>query len=402
MQLMTDGKPHSKYKRIMASLYPLEEIPKDLWSLDLHDKQNFACLLITIILVWFASLSSGEIGSFMGYWDGPNYVYAAKSLYNIPSDYPWKREFGYQPSYFACHLPGFPLIISFFATITFNNYWIGDMLAIITCSLLCSYAFRRLLIVYNAVSKPHWTALLFTWLPLRFIVYKSVGASEPLYSFYVYMSLICFKINNKILMLFSLWGACITRIEGLSIVGTIGLSYLLRLDIIGAIITSFGFLATASMFYLHHIKFGDWKSYFKFNQGRQKLLHFPFFSLVYDSNSVNKIPRVFKVFDLFLPMLTGTLIIYTISIPIAIFCTVYILYVSSLNHMDTFRYALPAYTLTLLIGFDMIWSSKKFKQAAPFLSIIYSVFAVFYVVGQVVTNRCDRDFLKDIMNPKSP
>lgn len=47
----------------------------------------------------------------MSDWGGPNDLYAGATLYDIRPYNPWTPHFRFPESYFACHLPGDPLVI---------------------------------------------------------------------------------------------------------------------------------------------------------------------------------------------------------------------------------------------------------------------------------------------------
>ncbi|EAY12479.1 hypothetical protein TVAG_128930 [Trichomonas vaginalis G3] len=337
--------------------------------------------------------------AFLCYWDGPNYVYAAKTLYKIPPNNPWTRAFRYPPSYFACHLPGYPLLIRFFATITLNCYWLGYVLAILFGSVGIAFVFRRLLVVYNCVVDPVYSSYLLLIIPIRLTLYKSVGASEPLYMMYVYLALIFFKTDQLIFMLLSMWGACITRIEGLSIVGTIGLSYLLRFDILRAMFTSLGFLATPAVAYFHQIRFHSYKAYINFNMNTAGLIRFPLYSLIIPSRYEKFCIQSHMLFAVITPLLAATVMMYTTCVPIAIYSTVYIIYVISIFHMDLFRYALPAFTVALIIGFDPIFSNPIFKARIIYFIGFPIVILLWYYYGQITTNKAPDDFLLEVLYP---
>lgn len=368
---------------------------KSLWKLDKFDYIYFVIYLITFFFIWICSSFARDFYSLLSYWDGPNYVYAAKTFYDIPNDNPWGKYFKFPKYYFACHLPGFPIVIKIFAILLFGNYWVGDVLAILSTSLLSIYLFRRLLLVYNCVKYIRWTTLLFLFLPIRMVIYRNVGASEPLYISFIFLSLIFYKLNKKMYMIFAMWGASFTRIEGLSIVGTIGLCYLLKFDILSAIFTSLGFLGFIFILLFHQYKFGDFTAYFKFNQGGQGLLNYPFSNII--NNSYSTINR-YKFLTQHLIMLIGLINIYNISLPFSIFSTIYFIYSTSLNHMDVYRYSLPGYILCLLVGLDVIWSSSLFKKHFLSISLFYLFALFFYSIGQITTNICGHNFLNEVMN----
>jgi hypothetical protein len=386
-------------RKWMPSLYPIKP-PKCLWKIDEDDVKTWVMQITVIIFVWIFSMISGSFIAYLCYWDGPNYVYAARTFYDIPEGYQWQRRFKYEPYYFACHLPGFPLVIKFFSTILFGEYIFGDIAAIIFCALLVTYVFRRFLIVYNAVDDPVYTTRLSVFLPLRFMLYKCVGASEPLYMSYCFLAFIFFKTDQLIFMLPAMWGACITRIEGLALVGSIGLSYLLRFDIPRAAFTALGFLGTASNALLHKIKFGDYFAYFKFNQGQQRLIN-PnvFYSLYYGARSLTRLTLPYNLILLESILIPGVFVLLSIAVPLGIFGVVYVIYVSVLFHIDLIRYALPAYMPALLIAYDAIWSHSYFKKNSYILYPFFGFIVALYSLGQIGTNRCEDNFFLEACDP---
>lgn len=396
MMILNEEEPRKSFKNsFYESLSPVINSSKNIWIIDKFDLFVFSVHFSVFLLFWLITLISGEFFIPLEYWDGPNYVYVAKTLYNIPSNNPWSQHFHYPKYYFACHLPGFPLVIRFFAFITFNSYWFGDILAIIFCSSLSIYSFRRLLTVFDCVEDPKWTTILYLCIPIRNVLYHCVGASEPLFLSYCYLSFIFYKINKRFLMLLALCGACMTRIEGLAIVGTIGLCYLLRFDILGGLITSLSLSIYAALLYIHQKMFGTYKAYFKFNYGLIRLQ--PFYAFHDYSKKLELIPHLNSILMLDFVMLGGTLILYTISIPMAIFATVYLIYSSMLVHDDVYRYILPGYILALLIGYDSIWSNPVFKKYSYFPLIFYAIIMSEYSLCHLISNCSTYEFLLEVM-----
>jgi hypothetical protein len=108
----------------------------------------------------------------------------------------------------------------------FNNFLLGTHVAILAISLLLAYAFRRVLSIYDAVRYPARAAAALSLLPLRLVPYHTAAASEPLFLLFVCLAFIFFRTNSMFFLFISLAGACITRVEGLALWGTIGLCYL--------------------------------------------------------------------------------------------------------------------------------------------------------------------------------
>ena len=380
----------------IPSLSPIKRLPKNFWKPCIDD---FVCVLMPVstLIIWGICAIIGHWDAPFCYWDGPNYVYAAKTLYRIPDKNPWTSGFGYPPSYFACHLPGLPIIIRIISTICLNSFWIGNALTILLIPAILAFVFRRLLIVYGAVTDPTWTTALLSLVPLRFLIYHSVGASEPLFMLYSFLAFIFFKSDQILFVVLALCGACITRVEGLIMVGTIGLCYLLRLDLLKSIITGLSLLSYVLLVVFHKIRFGIYDAYIKFNQGRQKLIGpFPFFELIRNAKQGMNVSFL-SCYYLYLPFIVGSSMLLSNVLPFAIMCIAYILYVSLLFHIDILRYSIPAYVLALLVGFDPILSSPQGKRAIKYLVPLYIVIALRYSVMQICSNRAPLWFMKDAL-----
>jgi hypothetical protein len=263
-------KPFAPYfTSFFRSLDPVYQACPSFWSLDADDAICFAVMLLSTLLVWFAILITGPFASVVSYWDGPNYVYAAITLYDIPAENPWTTSFNYDPSYFSCHLPGFPLLIRFWAFFTVGNYYFADILAIVSSSLLLSYSFRRLLLAFGCCASPTYSSCLLAFVPMRLVIYHSVGASEPLFIAGVCFSLIFYRFDNLTGVLFSVWLCCLTRIEGMAVGFAIGVCFVLRLRIAEGFAMFLTFAVPVALMVLHRAMFGDALSYMKFNKDHQ-------------------------------------------------------------------------------------------------------------------------------------
>lgn len=382
-----DRRKQTILERYLPNLEPVSSIPQNFWRLDSKDLINIGIMAAFIIIIWILSFLQYGSLSVISYWDGPNYIYAGICLYNVPPDNLWTRSFRYPPSYFACHLPGFPLAIRFFSTLVFNHFALGAHIAILVISCLLIYIFRRLLTIYNCVSDPAFTSLLLIFFPLRFTIYHSVCASEPLFVLYVSLAFIFLKTNQMLPLCLSICGACITRIEGLSILGTIGLCYLLRLDIIRAFIVGLCIVAPFSIVLLHKVKFNDWLAYIHFNQNSQGLVRLsPFFEIINHFRYNDELIYSNSCIYLFCPFIIGTFMLYTVSIPFAIFSTVYVLFVSMVFHMDIFRYAIPGFVFALFVGFDPIISSPHFKKVFWCFIPLYTLYLFKMIPEQIHSN----------------
>lgn len=384
--------------RFFRSLEPVQKLPNDFWSLSVDDSICFFVMFLITLLVWFATWLTGPLKSVIAYWDGPNYVYAAITFYDIPRNNPWTKYFHYNPSYFACHLPGFPCLIRLCAFITIGNYEAADYLAIILSGLLMAYAFRRLLIIYKCVADPTWTTILLAFVPMRLFIYHSVGASEPLFIFFVCMTFIFYKADYYTYMIFAVWGCCFTRIEGMAVGAVVGFCYLLRMKIFHALMMFSTFVSTIILLAFHRGMFHDALAYIHFNSDVQKLVGWPPFPEVLFNCQTQDVGYLHSFIDFYFPYVYGALAMLPFVSPVAIFSLTYLLYVALLRHMDLYRYSLPAGVFALLIGFDCIWSHPIVKCSLPYIAPFYVILMLSYASGQIHSNRCWDDFLNEVFD----
>ncbi|EAX81398.1 hypothetical protein TVAG_548710 [Trichomonas vaginalis G3] len=391
--------PSNRPKQGFNNKLPQESVSntkreKSLWALDRDDLICSLTMVASIFCVWCSAAYYGSLNSILCYWDGPNYLYAGETLYKIPKDNPWTLQFQYPPSYFACHLPGYPLFIRIFSTIFFGNYILGFYFSIIAESLLFIYTFRRLLIVYQCVENPLFSTIATCFLPVRFLIYHSVGASEPLYLTSISLSFIFYKQNRFWLMMLSVWLGCFTRIEGMAVGFAIGLCYLVSLRIFRAFGMFLTFVSTIILLGFHQYRFHNPFAYIDFNSGSQKLIKWPPLNDAYYVQ-----PEVFYSYGAlgsFFIFLMGSLLIFEKCPPLATYCVVHMIYVSLLFHIDVFRYQIPASVFAVAIGYEKLFRPKIYKIIMLILLPFYMFVTLSYAGQQINSNMAWPQFMEQI------
>ena len=385
------------WESFYTTLTPEQKMPEGFWKLTERDLYGFCAMILTTWSIWTALALTEDFNDILCYWDGPNYMFAAITMYDITRDNPWTKYFKYNPSYFACHLPGFPLVIRFFAFLFFGHYYVASLAAIIFCGLLLSYAFRRLLIAYKCVSSPTMTTVLLAFVPMRLVIYHSVGASEPLFIAEVCFVMIFYKYGMRTHLLVAVWACCITRIEGMAVGAAIGACDLLRLDIPAAMSMFLTFLAPIGLMIMHKGMFGDAFAYLTFNSGRQRLIVFPPFREMRGKRASDNANHLHSFMDFYFPYAFGALLVLLKAGPVGVFACLHLAYVSLLRHIDLYRYALPAGVFSVLIGFDFLWSDNRTKHALMMLAPFYWIEMMLYATGQIHSNKCPIWFLSEVL-----
>lgn len=306
------------------------------------------------------------------YWDGPNYLYVAKTLYDIPDLHPFVT-YGTTPAYFACHLPLYPLLIRLF------SYLLGypaAMLAVtLTCSSLACYLFYRLLCQLELVRIPFWSAVLFLFLPARWLVYHSLGATEPLFLCLVFGSMLCWLNKRPGWAMFLVGLSSVTRIVGV----LVALAYLLLMlrekrwrQLPLLLITPLPLLATFS-FYAW--RFGDFWAYFSWNA---KLLDAIPMRIIYIYAANNQ--AAYAEFYLALYLLYGVGVLLLWRQPLLFFYgLVFWTFNLFIYHEDLSRYYIPIAPFALIVAYDRYLSRRAFQLMFPVL-----VFGVYLMTWPLI------------------
>ncbi|EAY21626.1 hypothetical protein TVAG_013930 [Trichomonas vaginalis G3] len=389
----------STWSRFYNSVAETTPVPDKFWHPDLEDAKCLATMYLVTFSIWLSAMLTDGPLAILKYWDGPNYIYVGITLYDSGTKVdPWKRTFSYPYYYIACHLPGYPLIIKLMSFFTFGHWALASYLSILFSTGLLVYAFRRLLIIYDCVNNPTLTTMLLSVIPTRFMIYHSVIASEPTFLAFVCLSLIFYKIQNIPLMMTCVWYCCITRIEGISIGATIGLCYLLRLDIAHALMMFTTFLADFALLIMHKKLFNEWLAYFKFNFSHQGLISWPPLYKLIGSAGFTDMVEINTFLLYFLLLTPGVILLYGRCGPVAIFASIFNAYVTILFHIDIYRYGIPGSVFSFLIGYDRLWSSSQIQNTLLASGLPLIVLLLTYAAGQIMTNVCGNDFLEYVFS----
>ncbi len=111
------------------------------------------------------------------YYDGPLYAVVSKTFYTQNANI--YSALGLPAAYYAAHLPGYPSVIWLFSLVTAPlTAMVVANLAISAGAVVTFYAFTTR---FKLVHDPFSSSLLFLFFPPRWFLYRSVGASEPLF-----------------------------------------------------------------------------------------------------------------------------------------------------------------------------------------------------------------------------
>jgi len=364
-----------------------------------------AITLIPVLLVWFPfflrlasfwgiPLPQNGMATIVSNYDGPLYLVTAKSFYN--PEIIKSFEFSLPVQYYAAHFPLFPLLIKLFAVAFGFPY---AMLGItIASSFLAVFFFYKFIKEYVSNKNALWLTLVFSVLPARFLIVRSVGSPEPLFVAAIIASLYYFRREKFLLA--GIWGAIAQLTKSPGILLFIAYCGVILSPKIGKIATeSFAkwfkelelkkylplLLIPASallVFVLYGIQLKDFFAYF--HSGDNIHLFFPPFSVFnYSSPWVG----TFWLEEVIFVYLFGIIAIVRLfnfrERVLGWFVGIFFASLIFVSHRDLIRYALPI-TPFVILAFSETLVKREFKIAMAVLAIPIYLFSLAYISQNVM------------------
>lgn len=330
-------------------------------------------------------------------FDGLEYVIIAKTLYSPPLIASLPQSL--PDIYYAAHFPGYAVLILMFAPV------LGFLKSMLFVSLLftalSAIAFYFLVKNFKLTNSPLFLSLLFLILPARWLITHSVGSAEPVFIFFIVMSLYFFMEHEQTfrkssLILCAIFGglAQFTRPPGALLFIALALYVLWKTvktpgNIFSNLWKSFlryspllliPFSLTA-VFTWYLFSYGDFFAYFK--TGDNVHLVFPPFKVFNkDDFWVGDIWLEDLIYIFLLGFLGGITLFKQKLYPLAFFVLTYLAASIFITHRDISRYALPAAPL-ILIAFEKALTSKEFKIVLLVVSLGIYLYAQNFILENV-------------------
>lgn len=350
-------------------------------------------VLVLLSSLVFISFFFPSLTALTRYWDGPNYMYVAKTLYEIPENHPlsWYTP---SPAYFACHLPLYPLLVR--ALSAFGGYESGLLLATILSTLAFVWVFYSLLKSTGWVLSPFWSCVFVLFLPARFLIYRHVGATEPLF--------LALTAGTLLMVYREKWfWACVlaslaacTRITGILLMPSLALYLLLQTRMWeGAwqkVKTHWKKILALSLipvplllvFTFYYFQYGDFFAYWSWNQ--KLLSRFPFEILkAYAFTGNSQIAEFYLLLYLLHGLGLVLLGLKRLWLPFAVTLIPYLLTLF-IFHEDLSRYYLVLAPFTWILAFDALTHSKA---ARLIFCMVVIPLVYIYAWGLIPTNQID-------------
>jgi len=318
----------------------------------------------------------GGMETLFRFYDGPLYVYVAKTLYLPFADIHF-RDYGITPEYFASYLPAYPFLIRLLSLVTLGDYLWAMVLATNLSAMLAVILFYRVLVVYELVASPMWTAVLFCFFPARWFIYHGVGASEPLFLCFVFAAFLADHRRSAGLVVLFILLASVTRIVGIFLVPVFAVLWFLRRDWRALFLLPLSGTGLLATFVVYEHIFGSFFAYL--DAQADSLLPIPFL-LFKDNAGPYKDITEFYYFTYILYG-AGTLLLWRHRTFFIYCCLLYVFYAFHYS-TDLARMMVTIAPFALLVAYDRVLSQPAFRLILP--GII--TFDLIYAWGYIPTN----------------
>lgn len=350
----------------------------------LEDNAIFVITLVTIlssILVYFPFWLDGTTDILFRYWDGPNYAYLAESMYTIPKNHPLSAYT--TPEYFSAHLPVYPFSIRL---LSFFGYLNAMLITTVIYGVLAAVVFYKLLRETGLVKSPLWSAIISLFIPARYLIYHSVGATEAPFIFFTLWSMLAY-LRGQYVLCFVLAGLSgITRITGILIGGAYFIMLIQERKWKQIPLLALIPIPLLAMFTFYHFHYGDFFAYFGTNYSdSNKLISLKPFDLFQNYSGHGNTHSSEFYLMMYAIYAAGTALLWSKNRLFFWYCAITFVFCSFIYHQDVSRYLIPMAPLALIVAYDDIFSKKPFKVLFfPALVLVY-----IYTWGMLPKNMID-------------
>jgi hypothetical protein len=334
--------------------------------------------------IWNIPLSTNGMATVVANYDGPLYLVTAKTLYNktaISENF----QFPLPTEYYPAHFPLFPLLIRGLGF--FVNYPYAMLFVTVFGSIIALYFVYRLLRKFVGTRDAMFLTFVFSMLPARFLIVRSVGSPDPLFVGAIVASLFYFR--KKAYWYAAFWGviAQATKSPGILLFVSYFLYTLLfnlrhRADWKRAYPLLLIPISLLGVFFFYKYTTGDFLAYF--HSGDNIHLLFPPFQIF---NYAAPWVGTFWLEEVIFVYLIGGLGIMRLwekkEFEIAMFCTIFFLSILFVSHRDIIRYSLPIVPF-LYVAFSDTLVRRDFKIVFAVIIIPILLFSLAFISQNVM------------------
>ncbi|HMA19118.1 MAG TPA: hypothetical protein VKS03_11825 [Thermoanaerobaculia bacterium] len=329
----------------------------------------------------------GRMTDVYRFWDGPNYLTIARTLYDVRSDNPL-LAYVHSTHYFFVHLPMYPLFVRM---LSFTGYPPALLLVSILATCAATILFYRLCRDVWRVASPEFLTLVFLFLPPRWLLYRSTGSTEALYLALTLAAISLFERSHVARASVAGCLATLTRISGLMLAPAFGIVLLLRRERLRRFAWLFLIPAgLAAYFWFCATRTGNFLEYFS-QHGDKMSAFLPFGFL----------PELFRKglyhqaeFHILLALVyavgTSRLRPFPVIFWYCVFELGLHLFIST---EDWSRYFLAMAPFALVVGFREVIDTRAFR----WIFVPYVAVAVFYCWNVIPLNGCRPDIYEELL-----
>ena len=249
-------------------------------------------------------------------------------------------------------------------------------ISVLIINFLLVYLFRRLLLVYNFAKNPILSTCMFCILPTKVPMFYSLPTFDGLFFCLICFNLIVYKLNFHSLSLISCILICTIKFEGLSLPIALLLSSAFSLDLKHGVLYFLVFLFDYYVFYAPY----QYSKFFMPGQNpNENFLDYPFSKFFYLIGDISRLMDSQALLVANIIVFIGSLNVLFISFPVGFVSLFFFVLMNSTNSNSPYRLLLPASSISVICGYDMLFSSKYFKCLSVFILPLYFFFLFFFI-----------------------
>jgi hypothetical protein len=336
------------------------------------------------LLVYLPFLS--DMVTVYRFWDGPNYLNVARTLWKIRPDNPL-LAYVYHPDRFAGYQPTYPLLVRVFS---FVGYQPALLLVSVLSTIAATLLFYRLVRDVWHLSSPGFLTLVFLFLPPRWLLYRSVGASEATYIAFTLASIYFFEKGKVGRSSLAAAFAALTRISGLMIAPAYGVLMLWRKRYRSLLWLALIPLGVFLFFLFCAMRFGSFFAFFTpHGEKLQKFVPFGFIPVLFQKGLYHQVE-----FHILLALVYAVGISRLRPFPVLLsYCVFEFLLHVMVSTEDWSRYFLAMAPFALIVGFRDLIDTKAFRG----IFLAYLPLSYIYAWGVIPLNGCRPDIYQMLL-----
>lgn len=303
------------------------------------------------------------------YFDGPLYMCVARTWYEVP------QGTGMPAGYISLTMPLYPVIVKIISLLF--PYPLAMIISTVLCSTGATICFYFLLREMKCVHSPFYSAGISLFLPVKWIIYHSVGASEPLFLFLVFLSLYLFRkqkyfwsfLTGIFISATRVVGVLITLVYFIMLVRKKKYKWIPALSMIP--------IGIVAAFLFYRFKFGDFFIYFKSNAGMMTG------DVAATFRAYAGDPHFGELFFL-LTVLYGIGLLLLWKYPLLFsYSAVFYTFNLFVNCEDISRFFIVVTPFVLIVAYDRILNTRQFKTALIGIIIMVYIYAWNVIPGNL-------------------